>query len=369
MNFLKSSSWAAITLAGMIAAAAPARADITFAVVGGMSGPFTKIGEEFKQGSRGAVEAINEAGGVLGEKLAFEVFDDECNAEKAVEIANQIVAKKIPFVMGHLCSDASIAASPIYEKAGIIEITPSSTNPGLTERGLKYVFRTIGRDDTQGFVLAEHILRSYKTKKLGIIYEDSDYGKGISEVTKKFLNQAGMQEAFILQLTKDKPDYQEVLAKIRDNKVNLILLAAFPGIATEFIPMLRKEDKKIKIVGGDTFTGIAFTKENRRNYDGAQFSFPPDPADDRRNKAIKKKYRKAGYKPEAFTFYTYGAVQVWAQAVEKAGSLKADAVAKALRTRKFNTVLGEISFNEKGDISNPGFVMYFFNKGKRYYFD
>ena len=129
MNFLKSSSWAAITLAGMIAAAAPARADITFAVVGGMSGPFTKIGEEFKQGSRGAVEAINEAGGVLGEKLAFEVFDDECNAEKAVEIANQIV--NLPYLdltsgTLHGCSNVDAGADNNITTELIV-----STDPGL----------------------------------------------------------------------------------------------------------------------------------------------------------------------------------------------------------------------------------------------
>ena len=199
-----------------------ARADITFAVVGGMSGPFAKIGEEFKQGARGAVEQINADGGVLGQKLSFIVRDDECNVAKAEKIAEEIVQRKIPFVMGHLCSDASIAASSKYEKAGIIQISPSSTNPNYTDRGLKYAFRTTGRDDMQGFVIAEHILRNFKTKRLGILYEDSQYSKGVATATKRFLNQGGTQELFYMKAPAAPFDFSPVFKAIKTNKVNVV---------------------------------------------------------------------------------------------------------------------------------------------------
>jgi branched-chain amino acid transport system substrate-binding protein len=103
--------------------------------------------------------------------------------------------------------------------------------------------------------------------------------------------------------------------------------------------------------------------------DGAQFSFPPDPRDDKRNKKIVKWYKSKGYSPEAFAFYSYAAVEVWARAVEAVGTTDARTVAGKLKTGEFDTVLGKTSFDEKGDISNPGFVMYFFNKGKRYYLE
>ncbi len=359
----------AATLVGLLTIPATLHADTTFAVVGAMSGSFTKIGNEFKQGARGAVEHINGSGGVLGKRLSFIVRDDECDPAKAIEIAEEIVQKKIPFVMGHLCSDASIAASGIYEKAGTIQISPSSTNPKYTERGLKYVFRTTGRDDMQGFVIAEHIVRNFKTKRLGIVFERTDYSKGVASVTKEFLNKGGIQELFYLEAPKKPYDFSPLFQQIKTHKVNVLLFPGLPGPVMELARQIKAAGIKIRLIGSDSFSGITITKENRRDFDGIQFSFPPDPADDRRNKAITKRYKNEGYKPEAFTFYTYGAVQVWAQAVKKAGTMNAEAVSTALRSRKFKTVLGEISFDQKGDISNPGFVMYYFNKGKRYYLD
>jgi len=346
-----------------------ALADVTIAVVGAMGGSFKKIGVEFKQGVRGAVEEINSKGGLLGKKLKYIVRDDDCNKDKAVKIAHELVELKVTMVMGHLCSDASIAASTIYEKAGIIEISPSSTNPKYTDRGYQLIFRTTGRDDMQGFVIAEHIIRSYKTKKLGILFEDNDYSKGVVEVTKKFLNQAGIKEAFHEKAPTEPYDFSTIIEKMDKEKIEVLLFPGLPASVEAFAAQAKKAGTKVRLIGSDAFSGVTFTKENRRHMDGAQFSFPPDPKDDRRNKKVVKKYKSEGYKPEAFTFYSYGAVEVWAKAVAKAGTFDASKVAQTLRTEKFDTVLGEINFDEKGDVSNPGFVMYIFNKGKRYYLE
>ena len=286
-------------------------ADITIAVVGGMAGPLEKIGTEFKQGTRGAVDAINSGGGLLGEKITILVRDDQCDPKEAKAIAEELAAKKIPFVMGHLCSDASIAASDVYEKAGIIQISPSSTNPKLTERGMKNIFRTIGRDDMQGFVIAEHILRCFKVKRLGIIVDDNNYSKGVAQVAQKFLNQAGIREVFFATAPSAPYDFSTILEQIRDTKVEVVLYPGLPGPVSELAKQIKIKKLKLRLIGSDAFSGIKFDDQNRRLLDGAQFSFPPDPADDRRNKKIKQRYKAAGYNPEAFTFYSYAAVQVW----------------------------------------------------------
>jgi len=353
---------------GFCSLPAAAYADVDIAVVGAMSGPFTKIGQEFQQGTKGAVEAINETGGLLGEKINVLVRDDSCDADTAKEIAEELAELNVAFVMGHLCSDASIAASDIYEKNGIIQISPASTNPDLTERGLKSVFRTTGRDDTQGFVIAEHILRSFQTKTLGIVYGGNSYSRGVAEVAKSFLNQGGMQEAFFEEAPPEEPyDFSAIFERIRGDGVNLVLYPGLPGPIISFLTQAKQTGVDVQLVGGDAFTGLEITEENRRLFDGVQFSFQPDPADDRRNKKLTQMYVARGYYPESFTFYSYAAVQIWSQAVERAESLDAVAVAETLRTNTFDSVLGEVAFDAKGDISNPGFVMYFFNKGKRYY--
>ena len=359
----------ALVVAGLVFSSATVGAEIKFAVVGGMAGPFEQIGNWFKNGARGAIEEINAAGGLLGEQVDFIVRDDECNADKAKAIAGELAGLKVPFVMGHLCSDASIAAADVYEKNGIIAISPSSTNPALTDRGMSNIFRTTGRDDMQGFVLAEHILRNFKIKPLAIVYDNSAYSRGVVDVAKKFLNQAGKEEVFFEEAPGAPFDFSAVLDGIEEKKVQVVLYPAMPDQLAAFVKQRKKRGLEFQLLGGDTFTNVVLEKKEIRLLDGVQFSFPPDPAHDRRNKAIVKKYRARKIKPEAFTFYSYAAVQVWGQAVREAGTLNAAEVARVLRSRKFVTVLGEIGFDGKGDISNPGFVIYVYNRGKKYYLE
>jgi len=354
---------------GLLVLPTSLRAEITFAVVGGMSGDFEKIGVWFKQGTRGAVEEINKQGGLLGEKVKFVTRNDECNPEKAVEIAKELAAKKITFVMGHLCSGASIAASDIYEKNGIIAISPSSTNPDLTDRGMKNIFRTTGRDDMQGFVLADHILRSYKTKKLAIIYDDNAYSRGMVNVTKKFLNQAGLNEAMFEQAPGEPFDYSKILSRIKKEKVRIVVYPAMPGPVAELLRQAKAKKIRFRLLGGDSFTNFVLEGDEVKLLNGVQFSFTPDPSDDELNKENVAKYKAEGFNPEAFTFYSYGAVQAWAAAVKSAGTLEASKVSKSLRSNTFDTVLGKIKFDDKGDISSPGFVIYYFQNGKKYYFE
>jgi branched-chain amino acid transport system substrate-binding protein len=368
MTLIRSHILGSLT-AAMFFIPALAQADITVAVVGGMSGPFDKIGSWFQNGTRGAIEEINDGGGLLGQQVKFIVRDDNCEPDKAADIAKELVGLGVKLVMGHLCSDASIAASEIYDKNGIIEISPSSTSPAYTDRGLNNIFRTTGRDDMQGFVLAEHITRNFKTKRLGIIYDDNSYSRGVVEVARGFLHQAGIKEVFYEMAPGEPFNYSSLISKIATSGVNVILYPANPAQFGKFVLQAHEKGAKFRLIGGDTFTNYTVEEKDLRLLDGVQFSFPPDPAHDRKNKKIVKKYKKQGIRPEAFTFYSYGAVQVWAMAVKKAGSLDADKVSKVLKSEKFDTVLGEISFDKKGDISNPGFVIYFFNKGKKYYLE
>jgi branched-chain amino acid transport system substrate-binding protein len=359
----------ALVMAGLLFSTAASQADIKFAVVGGMSGPFEPIGNWFKNGTRGAVEEINASGGLLGGPIDFIVRDDECNPDKAKAIAEELAGLKVPFVMGHLCSDASIAAADVYEKNGIIAISPSSTNPALTDRGMSNIFRTTGRDDMQGFVLAEHILRNFKTKALAIVYDQTAYSRGVVDVAKKFLNQAGKEEVCLEAAPGEPYDFSVILDRIEEKKAQVVLYPAMPDQLANLVKQRKKRGLEFQLLGGDTFTNVILEKKDIRLLDGVQFSFPPDPAHDRRNRPIVKKFKAKGIKPEAFTFYSYAAVQVWGQAVREAGSVNAAEVSKVLKSRKFDTVLGEIGFDEKGDVSNPGFVMYIYNKGKKYYFE
>src|ERR1700722_12614662 len=166
--------------------------DTTIAVAGPMTGGESAFGRQLKNGAEQAVADINAAGGLLGKKLVLDIEDDACDPKQARSVAEKIASAKIPFVAGHSCSASSIPASEAYAEGNVLQITPASTNPLFTERGLWNVARVCGRDDQQGLVSAEYILKNYQGKNVAILNDKSTYGKGLADETKKALNKAGV---------------------------------------------------------------------------------------------------------------------------------------------------------------------------------
>ena len=130
--------------------ALPTKADITIATAGPMTGQYASFGEQMRRGAEMAVRDLNASGGVMGQKLRLEIGDDACDPKQAVAVANQLASKGVRFVAGHFCSGSSIPASNVYAEEDVLQISPASTNPKLTERNLSNVFRVCGRDDQQG---------------------------------------------------------------------------------------------------------------------------------------------------------------------------------------------------------------------------
>ena len=159
--------------------------DISIAVAGPMTGGESAFGRQMKNGAEQAVADINKAGGLLGQKLVLEVGDDACDPKQAVAVANQMTAKGVKLVAGHFCSGSSIPASDLYKEGKILQITPASTNPKLTDdaftKGNTTVFRTVGRDDTQGATVGTFILKNNKNAKVAILHDKSAYGKGVAD--------------------------------------------------------------------------------------------------------------------------------------------------------------------------------------------
>lgn len=347
----------------------PAWADITVAVVGPMSGEHASMGEQLRRGAQAAVEAINAGGGLLGQKVELLVRDDLCDDKKAVAIAEELGKMRVALVDGHLCSGASIAASNIYRQYGVIQISPASTNPDYTDRDLSNVFRTCGRDDMQGFVAADYISRNHKNKKIAIVHDATVYSRGFSGIVKNNLNKAGIQETFSVEIEKGQTDFATLLDRIQREKVRFVLFASYGQEAAALLRQARNKALKFRMLGGDTLMNKAFIDQAGRLADGVLITFPPDPSHDRRNQALTAQYLAQGYKPEAFTFYSYAAVEIWGKAVAASNSTDMVKVSHALKTGKFDSALGKVSFDAKGDVSAPGFVIYAFNRGEIDYLD
>ena len=339
-------------------------ADIKISTVGPMTGQYASFGEQMKRGAEMAVNDINAAGGVLGQKLELLVEDDACDPKQAVAAANKLVSEGVAFVAGHFCSGSSIPASDVYAEENILQISPASTNPQLTERGMANVFRVCGRDDQQGVVAGTFLADTFKGKKVAILHDKTAYGKGLADETKKNMNAAGLKEAMYEAYTAGEKDYSALISKMKAAGIDVFYVGGYHTEAGLMIRQAHEQGYKPQLVSGDALVTDEYWKITGDAGAGTLMTFSPDPRKNKAAEPLVQRFRDANYEPEGYTLYTYGAIQAWAQAAEKAGSVDTDALIKALRGEKFDTVLGNIGFDDKGDVTAPGYVWYVWDSGQ-----
>jgi branched-chain amino acid transport system substrate-binding protein len=305
-----------------------------------------------------AVHDLNGSGGVLGQKVRLVVTDDACEGPQAVAAAEKLVGDGVVFVVGHYCSAASIPASEVYFKAGVVQISPGSTNPMLTEQGRGTVFRVCGRDDLQGVFAGDYLADHFAGSKIAVVHDGTIYGKGLVEETKKQLNKRGVAEALFETIVPGQSDYSRLIEKLRAAGVSVLYFGGYAAEAGLIVRTTHETGLALRLVSGDALSTKEFILVAGPAGEGTVFTFFPDP---RRSPAAAKlieRFREGGFDPEGQTLYSYAAVQVWSQAVEKAGATTADKVITALHSNKFATVLGPISFDAKGDVEQPRFEWY-----------
>ena len=189
----------------------PVHADYLVAIAGPMTGQYASAGDQIRKGAEIAIADINAKGGVLGQKLKLEIGDDACDPKQAVSVANTMVNKKVVFMHGHWCSSSTIPASDVYNESQILMATVS-TNPQVTERGLKNIFRIMGRDDQQGLVAATYLVKTYKDKKIAVVDDKSAYGKGLADEIAKAMQAKGVKPALRESITAGEKDYSGLIS-------------------------------------------------------------------------------------------------------------------------------------------------------------
>src|ERR1700723_4256130 len=162
-----------------------AHAQVKLAVAGPVTGANAAFGAQLTQGVQQAVEDINKAGGILGQKVEVEIGDDVSDPKQGVSVANKFVGDGVKFVVGHFNSGVTMPASDVYAENGVLFITPSATNPKITERKLWDAFRTCGRDDQQGMLWAEYARDKLKGKKIAVVHDKTTYGKGLARAARE----------------------------------------------------------------------------------------------------------------------------------------------------------------------------------------
>jgi branched-chain amino acid transport system substrate-binding protein len=342
----------------------PARGEILIATAGPFTGRNVFRGEQIQQGAEMAVADINEKGGVLGERVELLIADDACDPDQAVAIAHKLVSNGVVFVAGHVCSHSSIPASKVYEAGGVLMISPASTNPRLTDEGGDNVFRVCGRDDHQGVVAGNYLADEWGDKRIAILHDGSTYGKGLADETRKQLSQRGITEVMYEAYLSGERNYSHLVAEVQAAKVDVVYLGGYSADAGLIVRQARDRGYEAQFVAGDAVTNEEFWMITGPAGDGTLVTFGPDPRNNVAAAPIVNRFRERGFEPIGYTLHTYAAVQAWAQAAESAGAMDLDAVIESLRHNQFDTVLGKIAFNEKGDVTASGFVWYVWKHGE-----
>jgi len=342
-----------------------ASAEIKIATAGPMTGQYASFGAQMKAGAEQAVEDINAAGGVNGEMLSLSIGDDACDPKQAVAVANQMAGEGVVFMAGHFCSGSSIPASAVYNDEGIVQISPASTNPAFTdERPGPGVFRVCGRDDQQGAVAGQYLADHFGDKNVAIINDKTAYGKGLADETQAAMEAAGKEAALVESYTAGEKDYTALVSKLKAEGIDVLYVGGYHTEAGLMKRQMVEQGMDTILVSGDALVTDEYWAITGEAGAGTLMTFSPDPRKAPGAAELVEKFRAKGIEPEGYVLYTYAAIQAWAQAATTAGSTEYDAVVGALNDGTFDTVLGTLEFDDKGDVSLPGYVFYEWKDGK-----
>lgn len=340
---------------------------IKIAVVGAHSGDLSSYGIPSVRAAQLVVEQRNAACGVNGRKVELMIEDDVCKPEIATNSATKVVGDGAHAVIGHICSGATTAAMSIYRESKIVAISPSATTPSLTRSGeYPNFFRTIGSDFAQAKLDVEFTLGMLNVKKVAVLHDKGDYGKGLAEAAKYFIDNDERAEVVLFEgITPGAVDYSAVVNKIKQSGAGAVIYGGYHPEASKIISLMRKKAMDTFFVSDDGVKDDTFIKVAGEYAEGV---YATGPMDTTQNpiaiEAIEAHRKKFGEEPGAFFLNAYAAAQALINAFEKACSTDYSAVVNALRTEWVATPLGIIKFDKYGDAIGVGFAMYQVQNGK-----
>jgi len=357
-----------LVLAGCLVTAFSAQADIVIGVAGPFTGPNATYGDQYWHGATQAAEDINAAGGINGEKIKLVQGDDACEPKQAVSVANRLVDQdKVKAVVGHFCSSSTMPASEVYNDAGILAITPGSTNPLITERKMNDMFRMCGRDDQQGQVASDFIIDKLKAKRVVIIHDKDTYGQGLADATKAALAKRGVNDVMYEGLSRGEKDFNALVTKISAQKPDVVFFGGCHPEAGPLVRQMREQGVQAKFFSGDCIVNEEMvTAAGGPQYtNGIYMTFGKDPRLIPDGKAVIDKFRASKFEPEGYTLYSYASVQAIAAAFKATGGTDSAKASAWLKANPVDTVMGKKAWDDKGDLKVSDYVVYQWDdKGK-----
>jgi branched-chain amino acid transport system substrate-binding protein len=355
----------AMVLAGglSLSGLAGAAETIKIGVAGPMTGGNAAFGEQFWNGATQAAEAINAAGGINGKQIELVKGDDACEPKQAVAVANRLLDQdKATAVIGHFCSSSTIPASEVYADASVLVITPGSTNPKVTERGLPTVFRMCGRDDQQGPMAADFIVNKLKAKKIAVVHDKDTYGQGIADAMRARLKElkADKKEVLYEGLTRGEKDFNPLVTKIKGSGADVVYFGGLYNEAGPLLRQLRDQGVKATFVSGDGSLdpAIVAAAGGPKFIEGSYMTSVREARNIPAAQKVVAKFKAAGIDPAGYTLYSYASLQSIAEAMKATKSTDGKKLADWLKSHTVTTVLGPKNWDAKGDLKESGFSIY-----------
>lgn len=363
-----------VILTGIIGCARPPEGEkktiVKIALVCPLTGDIAAMGQGMKRAVEIALEEANASNRFPDIKFELAAFDDRADPKEAVNVANQIISDpKIVGVIGHLNSGCSIPASQIYAKRNLPMITPASTNPKLTLQGLKNVFRVCTTDDVQGSFAANYVIDKLKVTTAAVIHDKTAYGQGLAEEFKK---QFEARQGKILSfdgINIGNKDFKALLTRIKEKNPQIIY---FGGLYSEGGLITRQAKElglQVPIVGGDGIFTPEYIKIGGSATEGdyaSMVGLPPEKLPKAKIFIDKFKAKYPGVDMQPYDPYTYEATSMLIEAI---GNTNRDPlqIIEYLSKIKYDGILGETTFDEKGDTRNTTISIYQVKDGKFVY--
>lgn len=321
-----------------------------------MTGRYARFGQAMREAALLAT-GTDEARQVGGRRIRLVIEDDACDRARAIEVAQRLVASKAVLVVGHHCPGASLAAAPIYAAAGIVMISPGTTEPAFTDkRAGPSIFRLAPRDDMEGAVSGAWLARNFSGRRVAILHDRTLAGIALAEATRKSMRAGGLAEALHSGFVAGEPDYLQVARDLRSRQIDAVYLGAYPSEVTLILAALARDGQRTQVVASHLLAAATETggSQQRRRLDGLAVTAPAD---------IGRLADPASLPPDSPGFAerrtksnTLAAFEAWGAAA--AGDPSPAAATHELQTSTMRTVLGDIRFDKKGDAMVPFFAMY-----------
>lgn len=358
MHSLRAVAAAALVLVLIACGARPTRGDLTVYVAAPLSGWQADGGQTVVGGARLAAESINERGGLLGYRINVVALDDEADSEVAVEVANEVAAavqrgEPVLGVIGHYNSGQAAAALPIYKDLPIIVITPTASDPALTAQGYSNFFRVNATDAAQGPYDARFLVNELGAQRIVVVHANNDYGRGLQQEIVKALADLGRPPVAVIEIEEAADSYADVIPAIRDANPDAIFLAGYETEGYVLLPELRDAGIEAAFMASDGCFLYEFIDGSGPAAEGAYVSaITPDPRVVADAEWWRDYQEIESRNPGTYSIAGYSAMTVLAEGVRRAGSLDTAAISQAIKQGELTTLVGKITYDERGDLEN-----------------